>query len=130
MEQLWKDVKTLYKRIDRKKIRAKKHYRIRKNIHGTAECPRLAVYRSAKHIYAQLIDDNQGVTLAAASTLDASLKDIYGGNKEAAKKVGLLLAENAKAKGIADVVFDRSGLKYHGRVAALADGAREGGLNF
>ncbi len=120
----------MFKRIDRKAIRAKKHYRIRKNISGTAQCPRLAVYRSIKHIYAQLIDDVGGVTLAAASTLDASLKGVNGGNKEAAKKTGLLLAENAKAKGISQVIFDRGGLKYHGRIAALADGAREGGLDF
>jgi len=120
----------MYKRIDRKAIRAKKHYRIRKNINGTAECPRLAVYRSAKHIYAQVIDDVKGETLVAASSLDASLKGAYGGNKEAAKNVGLLLAEKAKAKGISEVIFDRGGLRYHGRVAALADGAREGGLDF
>ena len=120
----------MYKRIDRKAIRAKKHYRIRKNISGTAECPRLSVYRSNKHIYAQLIDDVQGATLAAASTLEGSLKESYGGNKEAAKNVGLLLAEKAKAAGISKVIFDRGGLLYHGRVAALAAGAREGGLQF
>jgi len=120
----------MYKKIDRKAIRAKKHYRIRKNINGTAECPRLAVARSNKHIYAQLIDDVAGVTLAAASSVEASMKDIYGGNKEAAKKVGLALAEKAKAKGIEDCIFDRGGMLYHGRVAALAEGAREGGLNF
>lgn len=120
----------MYKRIDRKAIRAKKHYRIRRNISGSAACPRLAVYRSNKHIYAQLIDDVAGVTLAAASTLDAALKGESGGNKEAAKKVGLALAERAKAKGVAECVFDRGGLIYHGRVAALAEGAREGGLNF
>ena len=120
----------MFKRVDRKAIRRKKHYRIRRHISGSAACPRLTVYRSARHIYAQLIDDVERKTLAAASTLDASLKSAYGGNIEAAKKVGLLLAENAKAKGISDVVFDRSGLKYHGRIAALAEGAREGGLNF
>ncbi len=120
----------MYKRIDRKAIRAKKHYRIRRKISGTAQCPRLAVYRSDKHIYAQIIDDAAGVTLAAASSLEAPLKGSYGGNCEAAKKVGLLLAEKAKEKGIVDVIFDRGGLIYHGRVAALADGAREGGLNF
>lgn len=120
----------MYKRIDRKAIRSKKHYRIRRNIAGTTECPRLCVYRSLKHIYAQIIDDSQDKTLAAASSLDASLKDSYGGNKEIAKKVGLLLAEKAKQAGISCVVFDRGGLIYHGRIAALADGAREGGLDF
>jgi large subunit ribosomal protein L18 len=120
----------MFKKVDRKKVRAKKHYRIRKHISGSGECLRLSVYRSARHIYAQLIDDTQGKTLAAASTLDVSLKGSYGGNKEAAKKVGLLLAEKAKAKGIGRVVFDRSGMLYHGRLAALAEGAREGGLIF
>ena len=120
----------MYKRIDRKAIKAKKHYRLRRKISGTADCPRLCVYRSDKHIYAQLIDDVTGQTLAAASTLDASLKGSYGGNVEAAKKVGLLIAEKGKAKGITEVVFDRGGLLYHGRVAALAAGAREGGLEF
>jgi large subunit ribosomal protein L18 len=119
----------MYKRIDRKAIRAKKHYRIRRNIKGTVDCPRLAVYRSNKHMYAQLIDDVAGHTLASASTLEAG-KGSYGGNKEAAKQVGLRLAARAKEKAIVDVVFDRGGLLYHGRVAALADGAREGGLNF
>ncbi|MEG1536752.1 MAG: 50S ribosomal protein L18 [Clostridiales bacterium] len=120
----------MYKRIDRKAIRAQKHYRIRRKISGTAACPRLAVYRSNMHIYAQLIDDVAGVTLVAASTADAALKGNYGGNCVAAKQVGLQLAEKAKEKGIAAAVFDRGGLIYHGRVAALADGAREGGLNF
>jgi len=120
----------LYKRIDRKAIRTKKHLRIRKKITGTAEFPRLAVYRSAKHIYAQIIDDQKGVTLVAASTLDPDLKGQFGGNKEAAKKVGMLTAQKALAKGIKNVVFDRGGLIYHGRIAALAEGAREGGLEF
>ncbi|MEL7567251.1 MAG: 50S ribosomal protein L18 [Dehalobacterium sp.] len=120
----------MFKKIDRKAIRAKKHLRIRKNIAGTSECPRLAVYRSVKHIYAQIIDDTKGVTLVAASTLDPALKGQFGGNKETAKKVGLLAAEKALAKGIKTVVFDRGGLIYHGRVAALAEGAREGGLEF
>ena len=120
----------MFKKVNRKAIRAKKHYRIRKNINGTAECPRLVVFRSAKHMYAQVIDDTKGVTLAAASTLDASLKEIYGGNCEAAKAVGKLVAERAQEKGIKAVVFDRGGLLYHGRVAALADGAREAGLEF
>lgn len=120
----------MYKRIDRKAVRQKKHYRMRKNILGTSERPRLAVFRSAKHMYAQLIDDTEGVTLAAASTLDSSLKGVYGGNKEAANKVGKLIAEKAQEKGIKEIVFDRGGLLYHGRVAALAEGAREGGLEF
>ena len=119
----------MYKQVDRKAIRAKKHYRIRKHISGTAECPRLAVYRSNRYIYAQLIDDAAGVTLAAASSREAGFEG-YPGNCEAAKKVGLTLAERAKAKGIEECIFDRGGLVYHGRVAALADGAREGGLNF
>ncbi len=120
----------LYKQVDRKAIRAKKHDRIRKNISGTSDCPRLSVYRSCKHMYAQLIDDVAGKTLAAASTVDASLKANFGGNKEAAKQVGLLLAERAKEKEITKAVFDRGGLLYHGRVAAVAEGAREGGLDF
>lgn len=120
----------MYKRINRKAIKTKKHYRLRKDINGSADCPRLAVYRSLGQIYAQIIDDINGVTIAAASSLDASLKGSYGGNKEAAKKVGLLLAQKAKEKGVIKVVFDRGGLVYHGRVAALAEGAREGGLDF
>lgn len=120
----------MFKQINRKAIRAKKHYRIRKNISGTSTCPRLAVYRSAKHMYAQVIDDVTGTTLAAASTMDASLKDIYGGNVAAATAVGKLVAERCAAKNIKNVVFDRGGLLYHGRVAALADAAREGGLEF
>lgn len=120
----------MYSKVNRKAVRAKKHYRIRRYITGTPTSPRLCVYRSAKHMYAQIIDDTKGCTLAAASTLDPSLKGIYGGNKEAAKKVGQLLAAKALEKGIKQVVFDRGGLLYHGRVAALADGAREGGLEF
>lgn len=117
---------------DRKKIRQKKHLRIRKNIAGTAERPRLAVYRSLKHMYAQLIDDNAGCTLVAASTLEAPLKAELstGGDLESAKKVGELLAKKALEKGIRTVVFDRGGNLYHGRVKALADGAREAGLEF
>ncbi len=120
----------MYKKVNRKAVRSQKHYRIRKNISGTAQAPRLAVYRSNKHIYAQLIDDVAGRTLVCASSLDVGLKEENGGNKEAAKKVGLLLAERAKAAQIEAAVFDRGGLLYHGRVAALAEGAREGGLNF
>ena len=120
----------MFKKVDRKARRQKKHYRVRRNISGTPEYPRLAVYRSAKHIYAQIIDDTKGHTLVAASTLDADLKESWGGNVEAAKAVGKLLAERALTKGIKGVVFDRGGLLYHGRVAALAEGAREGGLEF
>ncbi len=120
----------MYKVQDRKKTRQRKHASVRLKISGTAQRPRLAVYRSAKHISAQLIDDVNGVTLAAASTLEAPLKEAYGGNKEAAGRVGKSLAERALEKGIKEVVFDRGGMIYHGRVAALAAGAREGGLEF
>ena len=108
-----------------RKIRA----RIRAKISGTHERPRLAVFRSANHIYAQLIDDAAGVTLAAASSLDKGFEG-SGGNKEGAHKVGLMIAERAKAKSIEEVVFDRGGFVYHGRVKELAEGAREGGLKF
>ena len=119
----------MIKIVDKKANRIKRHKRVRGKISGTAQCPRLNVFRSAKHIYAQLIDDNAGVTLVSASTLEKGF-DGFGGNAEAAKKVGEALAKKAKDKGITDVVFDRSGYVYHGRVAALAEGAREGGLNF
>ncbi len=109
------------------KARLKRHLRIRKKINGTAQCPRLSVFRSLKNIYAQLIDDENGVTIVSASSLKDSS---YGGNIEAAKEIGKKLAEEALAKGIKSVVFDRSGYIYHGRVAALAEGAREGGLEF
>ena len=109
--------------------RLKRHARVRHKISGTAERPRLNVFRSAKHIYAQLIDDVAGVTLAAASSMDKGFEG-FGGNKEAAKKVGAALAKKAAEKGITEVVFDRSGYVYHGRVKELAEGAREGGLNF
>ena len=115
--------------VNKNAMRLKRHIRVRGKISGTPECPRLNVFRSNANIYAQIIDDVNGVTLVSASTLE---KDFEGatGNVEAAKKVGLVLAERAKAKGIEDVVFDRGGYLYHGRVAALAEGAREGGLNF
>ncbi|HEX7056220.1 MAG TPA: 50S ribosomal protein L18 [Bacilli bacterium] len=117
---------------DKNKARLKRHLRVRKKISGTVERPRLSVFRSGKHVYAQIIDDSKGVTLAAASTLDKELKnDISnGGNVEAARKVGELIAKRAKEKGIVKVVFDRGGYLYHGRVQALADAAREGGLDF
>lgn len=109
-----------------------RHRRVRKKVHGTPERPRLCVYRSLKHIYGQIIDDANGVTIAAASTLDPELRDQGDGKdkKEAAKFVGLLLAKRALDKGVEEVVFDRGGYLYHGRVASLADGAREGGLKF
>ena len=113
-------------RPDTKKARAKRHKRVRGKVSGTAQCPRLCVFRSTNNIYAQLIDDVAGVTLAEAN----SLKMENGGNKEAAKAVGKLIAERAKEKNIVDVVFDRGGNIYHGRVKELAEGAREGGLNF
>ena len=116
-------------RPDTKAARLKRHKRVRAKISGTAECPRLNVFRSLQHIYAQLIDDVNGVTLVAASTVEKDFKD-YGGNKDAAFKVGKLLAERAAEKKITDVVFDRGGYIYHGRVQSLAEGAREGGLNF
>ena len=116
-------------RPDSKKARLKRHTRVRSKISGTAECPRLDVFRSLQNIYAQLIDDVNGVTLVSASTTEKDFKD-YGGNIDAAKAVGKKLAERAAEKNIKDVVFDRGGYVYLGRVAALAEGAREGGLNF
>ena len=119
----------MVKRIDKNAMRLKRHVRVRGKISGTPECPRLNVFRSNANIYAQIIDDVNGVTLVSASTLE---KDFEGatGNIEAAKKVGAALAERAKAKGIEQVVFDRGGYIFHGRVAALAEGAREAGLKF
>ena len=119
----------MVKRIDSNKQRLKRHVRVRAKISGTAERPRLCVYRSNANISAQIIDDTQGVTLVSASTLEASFEGI-GSNKEAAKKIGVAIAERAIAKGISEVVFDRGGYIYHGRVSELAAGAREGGLKF
>ena len=119
----------MVKKVSRKEIRAKKHRRLRNRFSGTAQRPRLAVFRSNMHIYAQIIDDVNGVTLVAANTLEKGFEGATG-NAEAAKKVGLAIAERAKEKGINEVVFDRGGYVYHGRVAALAEGAREGGLQF
>lgn len=116
-------------KADKNVARLHRHRRVRGKISGTAQCPRLDVFRSTNHIYAQLIDDVKGVTLAAASTLDKEIAG-NGGNKEAAKKVGLLIAKKAADKGITEVVFDRGGYIYHGRVKELAEGAREGGLKF
>ena len=109
--------------------RVRRHSRVRKKVRGEADRPRLAVYRSNRHIVAQVIDDRAGRTVAAASSLEADLRQ-GSGNKESAKKVGTLVAERAKAAGITKVVFDRGGFLYHGRVAALADAAREAGLEF
>ncbi len=113
-------------------IRLRKHSRVRKKIEGTTERPRLCVFRSLNHIYAQIIDDMHGNTLVAASTIDEALKGkvAFGGNKEAAKEVGKLIAQKALDKGIKTVVFDRGGYIYHGRVKELADAAREAGLEF
>lgn len=119
----------MIKKIDSNIARAKRHARVRAKISGTPDCPRLNVYRSTKHIYAQLIDDVNGVTLASASTMDKEFEGV-GGNVEAARKVGQMIAKRALEKDIKDVVFDRGGYLYHGRVKELAEGAREGGLNF
>ena len=122
----------MIKQVNKKEATQKRHQRLRNKISGTAESPRLAVYRSTKHIYAQIIDDVKGVTLAAASSLDKDIRSelAHGGNIESAKVVGEAIAKKALKAGIKDVVFDRGGFLYHGRVAALADAAREAGLNF
>ena len=127
----WKDNKRI-KRQTRKPLVQKRHRSIRVKLAGTSEFPRLAVYRSTKHIYAQLIDDDNHVTLASASSNDKDLKEklAHGGNIEAAKVVGEAIAQKAKKAGIECVVFDRGGFLYHGRIAALADAAREAGLMF
>ncbi len=119
-------------KIDKNEVRQRRHARVRKTVSGTPECPRLSVYRSTKNIYVQFIDDVNGVTIASASTLEQSVKgEIAGKTKTAAAKiVGKIAGERAKAKGIETVVFDRGGYHYTGRVQALADGAREAGLNF
>ena len=117
----------MIKKIDSKKARAKRHARVRAKISGTPERPRLCVYRSTKHIYAQLIDDVNGVTLA--SSMDKAFEGV-GGNAEGARKVGEMIAKRALEKDITDVVFDRGGYLYHGRVKELADSARENGLKF
>ena len=119
----------MIKRPNTNAQRLKRHKRVRAKVFGTAERPRLNVFRSEANIYAQIIDDVNGVTLASASSLDKAIEG-YGGNVAAATAVGKLLAERAKAKGIETVVFDRGGYLYHGRVKALAEGAREGGLQF
>lgn len=122
----------MYARKNRKEARVKVRRRIRRRVSGNPERPRLAIFRSLKHIYAQVIDDATGRTLVAASSLDAECRTLatYGGNVAAAKIVGAKIAERSKANGIGAVVFDRGGYKYHGRIKALADAAREGGLDF
>ena len=119
----------MVRKVNKKEMRLHRHVRVRGKISGTPERPRLNVFRSNANIYAQIIDDVNGVTLVAANTLEKGFEGATG-NAEAAKKVGVVLAERAKAKGIEEVVIDRGGDVYHGRVAALAEGAREGGLQF
>ena len=121
----------MFKRPDSRGLRQKRHRRIRRYLSGTTERPRLAVFRSLEHIYGQIIDDTAGHTLVAASDIEPTVRNAERGTKSArAKQVGQLLAERAKEKGITAVVFDRGGFLYHGRIKALADGAREGGLEF
>ncbi len=114
---------------DRKETRVKRHHRIRRRIYGSTERPRLCVFRSNKHIYAQVVDDTTSKTLACASTLDGDFKGGKSWDKDAAKQVGELIAKRAKEKGISAVVFDRGGYIYHGRIAAVAEGARTAGLS-
>src|SRR5690554_3448852 len=118
--------------MDKRKKRERRHYRIRNKVIGTSERPRVNIYRSLKNIYIQFIDDLAGNTLVSASSIEPAVRDSFefGGNKEAAKKVGELAAERALEKGIKDVVFDRGGYKYHGRVKEIAEALREKGLNF
>ena len=118
----------MFKKADRKASREKRHLRVRKKVFGTTERPRLSVYRSEKNIYAQIIDDVNAVTVVAASSLDKTIEK--GSNKEAAKLVGELVAKRAIEKGITEVVFDRGGYLYHGRIKELAEAAREAGLKF
>ena len=122
----------MIKKADKNAKRVQRHKRVRKNLAGTAARPRLCVFRSANNIYAQIIDDVQRVTLTAASSLEKEVKEAVGhtGNKEAARKVGELVAKKAIEIGITEVVFDRGGYIYHGRIKELADGAREAGLKF
>jgi large subunit ribosomal protein L18 len=118
----------MIRKISKNEIRERIHTRIRKKLRGTTERPRLAIFRSVAHIYAQVIDDTKGVTLVAANSLETTNKPATGGNVAAAKEIGKRVAERAKEKGITRVVFDRGGYLYHGRVKALADAAREAGL--
>ena len=114
----------------RREARARRHFRIRKDLRGTSTTPRLVVHRTSRHMHVQVIDDTVGHTLAAASSIEPDVRALDGDKKARGAKVGELIAERAKAKGIETVKFDRGGYKYHGRVAALADAAREGGLKF
>ena len=114
----------------RREARARRHFRVRKTLRGTPQAPRLVVHRSSRHMHVQVIDDLAGHPLAAASSLEADVRALEGDKKAKASKVGALVAARAKEAGIEAVVFDRAGYKYHGRVAALADAAREGGLKF
>jgi large subunit ribosomal protein L18 len=125
------DLSTLRRKNPKEATRVKRKLGIRKRLEGTGERPRLTVFRSASHIYAQVINDETGRTLVAASTLDKTMRDGLKGKKkaEAAKEIGKAIAERAKKAGIDAVVFDRNGFRYHGRIAAVADGAREGGLS-
>lgn len=121
----------MYKRLDARAARRRRHARVRKRVAGTADRPRLAVFRSSIHIYAQVIDDRRGHTLASASSVDPDVRSDGAGTKvERAQKVGALVARRAIDRGVKQVVFDRGGFLYHGRVKALADAAREGGLEF
>lgn len=122
----------MIKSVNKKAQTRKRHQRVRVNLEGTASSPRLAVYRSTKHIYAQLIDDEKHETICSASSIDKDLKEklAHGGNIDAAKVVGEAIAKKALKKGVKECVFDRGGFLYHGRVAALADAAREAGLDF
>ena len=119
-----------YSASQKRAARLRRHHRVRKKVHGTAERPRLAVFRSNRHLVAQVIDDRAGRTLAYASTVEPDIRSGATGNKGAAATVGRLVAERARAAGVTSVVFDRGGFAYHGRVAAAADAAREAGLEF
>ncbi len=123
-------MRTIHAPKGRSQLRYRRHLRVRRNMAGSAERPRLVVFRSLKHIYAQLVNDELGVTLLAASDLGEGVQTDGAGKVARGKSVGKLLAEKAKAAGITRVVFDRAGYRYHGRVQAVADGAREGGLEF
>ena len=120
----------MYKAANSRAARQHRHQRIRKRVQGTSERPRLCVFRSLSHIYAQVVDDSRGVTLASASTIEKDGRALSGPKSARAKAVGLAIAERAKAAGVSAVVFDRGGYLYHGRVQQLAEGAREGGLDF
>ena len=120
----------MIKKVNRNEVRQARHVRVRQTVKGTTECPRLNVFRSNNNIFAQIIDDSKGVTLVSASSIDKDLKLENGGNIEAAVKVGELIAKRAKDAKITKVVFDRGGYLYHGRVKALAEAARENGLEF